>query len=93
MSPSNELWLGILIAVVNKFQNNQWKNELLNYTEYVQLYMVHNPNAQHHISAMLTKLYVPSTINIWKKVLTKAIWADKKWARFCTSSKTEILSV
>ena len=53
MSPSNELWLGILIAVVNKFQNNQWKNELLNYTEYVQLYMVHNPNAQHHISAML----------------------------------------
>ena len=82
MSPSNELWLGILIAVVNKFQNNQWKNELLNYTEYVQLYMVHNPNAQHHISAMLTKLYIPSTINIWKKVLTKAIWADKKWARF-----------
>ena len=26
------------------------------------------------------KLYIPSTINIWKKVLTKAIWADKKWA-------------
>ena len=23
------------------------------------------------------KLYIPSTINIWKKVLTKAIWADK----------------
>ena len=22
------------------------------------------------------------TINIWKKVLTKAIWADKKWAGF-----------
>ena len=22
-------------------------------------------------------LYVPSTINIWKKVLTKTIWADK----------------
>ena len=28
------------------------------------------------------KLYIPSTINIWKKVLTKAIWADKKWAGF-----------
>ena len=27
-------------------------------------------------------LYIPSTINIWKKVLTKAIWADKKWAGF-----------
>ena len=25
------------------------------------------------------KLYIPSTINICKKVLTKAIWADKKW--------------
>ena len=38
------------------------------------------------------KLYIPSTINIWKKVLTKAIWADKKWADFCTSNKTEILN-
>ena len=28
------------------------------------------------------KLYIPSTINIWKKVLTKPIWADKKWAGF-----------
>ena len=28
------------------------------------------------------KLYIPSTINIWKKVLTKAIWADKKCAGF-----------
>ena len=41
------------------------------------------------------KLYIPSTINIWKKVLTKAIWEDKnglvsgRLAR--TSSKTEIL--
>ena len=26
------------------------------------------------------KLYIQSTINIWKKALTKAIWADKKWA-------------
>ena len=26
------------------------------------------------------RLYIPSTINIWKKVLTKAIWSDKKWA-------------
>ena len=24
------------------------------------------------------KLYIPSTINIWEKALTKAIWADKK---------------
>ena len=28
------------------------------------------------------KLYIPSSINIWKKVLTKAIWTDKKWAGF-----------
>ena len=28
------------------------------------------------------KLYIASTINIWKKVLTKAIWAEKKWAGF-----------
>ena len=28
------------------------------------------------------KLYIPGTINICKKVLTKAIWADKKWAGF-----------
>ena len=27
-------------------------------------------------------LYIPSTINIWKKVVTKAIWADTKWAGF-----------
>ena len=27
-----------------------------------------------------SKLYIPSTINIWKKVLTKAILPDKKWA-------------
>ena len=41
------------------------------------------------------KLYIQSTINIRKKVVTKAIWADKKWAGFsgrlaCTSNKTEI---
>ena len=30
----------------------------------------------------VSKLYIPSTINIWKKVLTRAIWADKKWAGF-----------
>ena len=29
-----------------------------------------------------SKLYIPSTINIWKMVLTKAIWPDKKWAGF-----------
>ena len=33
-------------------------------------------------SSMVPKLYIPSTINIWKKVLTKAIWAGKKWAGF-----------
>ena len=32
------------------------------------------------------KLYIPSSINIWKKVLTKAIWADKKWTGFCQIS-------
>jgi hypothetical protein len=31
---------------------------------------------------MGAKLYIPSSINIWKKVLTKPIWADKKWADF-----------
>ena len=31
-------------------------------------------------------LYIPSTIKIWKKVLTKAIWADKKWAGFWQNS-------
>ena len=30
----------------------------------------------------LAKLYIPRTINIWKKVLTKDVWADKKWAGF-----------
>jgi hypothetical protein len=30
----------------------------------------------------IPKLYIPSTINSWKKVLTKAIWADKKLAGF-----------
>ena len=49
-----------------------------------------------HILYVLTqpKLYIPSTINIRKKVLTKAIWADKNGLVFgrlaCTSSKTEI---
>ena len=33
-------------------------------------------------STVTTKLYIPSTINIFKKVLTKAIWADKKWGGF-----------
>ena len=28
------------------------------------------------------KLYIPSTITIRKKILTKAVWADKKWAGF-----------
>ena len=32
--------------------------------------------------SLLSKLYIPSTINIWKKVLTKAIWADKNLAGF-----------
>ena len=33
-------------------------------------------------SYLLPELYIPSTINFRKKVLTKAIWADKKWAGF-----------
>ena len=41
------------------------------------------------------KVYIPRTTNIWKKVLTKAIWADKNGlvsGRLAqTSSKTEIL--
>ena len=36
----------------------------------------------HWDSSREAKLYIPSTINIWKKALTKAIWADKKWAGF-----------
>ena len=40
------------------------------------------------------KIYIPSTINNWKNLLTKAIWADKKGLvsdrLACTSSKTEI---
>ena len=28
------------------------------------------------------KLYIPSTVNIWEKVLTKAILADKRWTGF-----------
>ena len=43
-----------------------------------------------------SRLYIPSTIKIWKKVLTKAIWADKNGLvsgrLACTSSKTEILN-
>ena len=27
-------------------------------------------------------LYIPSTISIWKRCSSKAIWADKKWACF-----------
>ena len=42
-----------------------------------------------------SKLYIPSTINIWKKVLTKDIWADKNGLvsgrLACTSIKTEML--
>ena len=45
---------------------------------------------------MMPKLYIPSAINIWKKLPTNVIWADKKglvsgrlaW----TSSKTEMSS-
>ena len=41
-----------------------------------------------------SKLYIPSTINIWKKMLTKAIWAVENGLvsgrLACTSTKTEI---
>ena len=43
---------------------------------------------------MQTKVYIPSAINIWKKMLTKAILADKNGLisgrLACTSTKTEI---
>ena len=29
-----------------------------------------------------SKLYIPSTINIWKKVLSKVIWVEKNWLVF-----------
>ena len=46
--------------------------------------------------AVKAKLYIPSTINISRKLLSAAIWADKKLTGFwqfslynvCTSSKT-----
>ena len=40
----------------------------------------------------LNKVLLPRYCKHFKKVLTKAIWAAKKWAGFCTSSKTEILN-
>ena len=51
--------------------------------------------AKLHAKKVKPKLYIPSTINILKKVLTKAVWADKNGLvsgrLACTSSKTEIL--
>ena len=29
-----------------------------------------------------SKLYIPSTINTWRKLLKTDIWADRKWASF-----------
>ena len=43
-----------------------------------------------------TKWYIPSAINIWKKVLTQAIWGEKNClvsgTLACTSSKSEVLN-
>ena len=39
---------------------------------------------------MFTKLYIPSTkYKHLKKVLTKAIWADKKWTELNHETKQE----
>ena len=34
------------------------------------------------LSFPAAKLYIPSTINISRKLLSKTMWADKKWAGF-----------
>ena len=34
------------------------------------------------VSVISSKLYIPSTINFWKKVIVEAIWADKKCTGF-----------
>ena len=45
-------------------------------------------------TTMPPKLYIPCTVNISKKLLSTANWADKKWAGIghgrlaCTSNKT-----
>ena len=39
-------------------------------------------NLWHAYNEPINFYSVPSTINIWKNVLTKAIWADRKWAGF-----------
>ena len=37
------------------------------------------------------KLYIPRTINTWRKLLSTAIWADKNGRVACTSSQTQNL--
>ena len=59
--------------------------------------MLHKIHSRGILFHAKPNLYIISTINIWKKVLTKAIWADKKYGLVsvrlaCTSSKTEILN-
>jgi hypothetical protein len=38
-----------------------------------------NSNESTSTSALYPKLYIPSSINIWKKLLRTAIWEHKKW--------------
>ena len=37
----------------------------------------HCAGPNKHFSSMQSKLYTPGTINIWKKLLRKYVWADK----------------
>ena len=63
-----------------------WTSLILKWATFWQMIWhtrVHDYDIEHpQQSSFQSKLYIPSTINIWKKVLTKAIWADKKWAGF-----------
>ena len=45
-----------------------------------KMFEMYGENAPQFV--LQAKLYIPSTINICKKVLTKAIRADQKWAGF-----------
>ena len=75
------------------FEGNVFKNKtIVKFTScFLQLYLnqiclITIPQTICSIACVFfcsrAKLYIPSTLNIWKKELNKAIWADKKWAAF-----------